>query len=150
MIACAPSTPDREPLAAVRTAVEAKVWAFHAADTARDAETIVGMLWPDYEMLVDGQRVSFEAVPRGARQFMAGLRSFHTVWSDVKVVPLSEELAIASFIFRDSIVGADGGLTQSRGPTTFVWEKRRGEWRLRFGDADHYPVVPQGGDRTTR
>ncbi len=27
---------------------------------------------------------------------------------------------------------------ESQGPTTFLWVRRNGEWRLRFGEADHY------------
>lgn len=143
--ACAQPEPDSASLASVRTEVEDVVWTFHAADTAMNAESVVGLLWPDYEMLVDGQRLSFEEVAQGSREFMSGLRSFHTVWSDLEILPLSPDLAIASFIFRDSIVTADGQVIQSRGPTTLLWERRNGEWRMRFGDADHYPISPPSG-----
>lgn len=141
-LAAACAQTDREPadLESVRADVEALVWSFHAADTARNAEAVIGLLWPDYEMLADGQRLSFEEVAEGSRQFMAGLRSFHTVWSELEVLPLSADLAISSFIFRDSILTADGHLIRSRGPTTFLWERRAGVWRIRFGDADHYPI----------
>lgn len=138
--ACARPEPDSVSLTSVRADVEAVVWAFHAADTAMDAESVVRLLWPDYEMLVDGQRLSFEEVAQGSREFMSSLRSFHTVWSDLEILPLSPDLAIASFVFRDSIVTADGRVIQSRGPTTLLWERRNGEWRMRFGDADHYPI----------
>lgn len=146
--AAACARPEQEPpdLASVRAEVEALVWTFHAADTARSAEAVIGLLWPDYEMLVDGQRLSFDDVAQGSREFMSSLRSFHTVWSDLEVLPLSTDLAIASFVFRDSILTADGQLIQSRGPTTLVWERRDGEWRMRFGDADHYPLSSPAGE----
>lgn len=140
---CEPArAPDANPidLADVRTQVTEATWAFHAADTARNAEAVIALLWPEYEMLVDGQRTHYEAVAAGSHDFMASLEVFHTVWSDLQVIPLGPDLAISSFSFRDSIVAKSGEVTQSQGPTTFVWERREGEWRLRFGDADHYPL----------
>lgn len=128
-------------LAAVEAEVTAAVWAFHAADTARDAEAVIALLWPDYEMLVDGQRTGYTEIAAGSREFMAGLERFHTTWTDLDVIPLSSDLAVSSFLFTDSIVSLSGEVTQSRGPTTFVWERRNGEWRVRFGDADHYPIL---------
>lgn len=143
------SSPDRAPLnlAEVRSQVTAAVWDFHAADTARNSEAVIALLWPEYEMLVDGQRMDYAAIVAGSREFMASLETFHSVWSDLKVVPLGYDLAISSFLFRDSIVATSGDVTMSQGPTSFVWERRNGEWRLRFGDADHYPVPAQGGAR---
>jgi len=129
--------------ARVTAEVEAAVWAFHAADTARDAERVINLLWPDYEMLVDGQRLDHTQVSAGSRSFLPSLEVFHTVWTDLRIIPLSRDAAISSFLFRDSIVTQAGGVIESQGPTTFLWIRRGGEWRLRFGDADHYPA----GDR---
>jgi ketosteroid isomerase-like protein len=134
----APPTAD---LSAVHAAIEARMEAFHAADTSMNAEAVIALLWPDYEMLVDGRRLSFIDVARGSRDFMAGLESFHTAWTDLEIVPLAPNLAVASFVFRDSILTSDGRLLESRGPTTLIWEKRGNEWRMRFGDADHYPII---------
>jgi ketosteroid isomerase-like protein len=140
--ACAQPAADAVDLALVEAEIEALVWTFHAADTAMDAEAVVGLLWPDYEMLVDGQRLSFDDVAAGSRDFMASLEFFHTTWSDLEIIPLSPDFAVASFTFRDSIMTSGGDLVQSRGPTTLLWERRNGEWRMRFGDADHYPISP--------
>ncbi len=129
-----------EGLGGVSGQVEEALWAFHQADTARDAESVLALLWPDYSMLVDGARVSYDDVAAGSRTFMPSLALFHTEWTDVQVSALSPTLALTSFQFRDSIVTLAGDLTMSRGPTTFVWEKRGGEWRVLFGDADHYPI----------
>ena len=78
----------------------------------------------------------------GARQDMATLECFHMLWSDLQIIPLAPHLAVASFQFRDSIVTLPGEVVQARGPTTFIRELRDGEWRVRFADADHYPVQP--------
>lgn len=126
--------------ARVITAVQEAVWSFHAADTARDAEAVIRLMWPEFTMLADGARLGYDQAATGSREFMAGLAVFHTVWSDLQVTPLGQHAAIASFEFRDSIVTKTGELIRSRGTTTFVWQRRNGEWRLLFADADHHPI----------
>jgi len=118
------------------------VWAFHAADTARDAEAVIRLLWPEFTMLVDGARLDHGQVVRGSREFLASLELFHTDWSDLRITLLGTGAAVASFKFRDSIVTRTGEVIRSRGPTTFVWQRRGGDWRLLFADADHYPIDP--------
>jgi len=143
--ACSPPSdqvPEARDQAEVIAAVDAAVWAFHAADTARDAEAVIRLLWPDFTMLADGARLDYDQVTTGSREFMAGLALFHTVWSDLRVTPLERDAAIASFLFRDSIVTKTGELIRNRGTTSFVWQRRNGEWRLLFADADHRPLVP--------
>lgn len=127
---------------AVEREVGAAVRAFHAADTARDVEAIVDMLWPEYEMLVDGERRTYSEVVESTRAFMADVETFRTHWSDLRVIPLTPDAAVASFLFRDSIVMRSGEVVRSRGPTTLLWERRDGVWGMRFGDADHYPIEP--------
>lgn len=127
---------------AVEREVGAAVRAFHAADTARDAEAIVDMLWPEYGMLVDGERLTYGEVVEGSRSFMAEVETFRTHWSDLRVIALAPDAAVASFLFRDSIVMRSGEVVRSRGPTTLLWERRDGVWGMRFGDADHYPIDP--------
>jgi ketosteroid isomerase-like protein len=134
-----------EDLANVTAQVEVALWAFHVADTARNAEGVIDLLWPDYTMLVDGGRLAYADVVAGSRTFMATLELFHTEWTDVQVIPLGPDVAVTSFQFRDSIVTRSGELTQSQGPTTFVWQKRGGEWRVLFADADHYPAERRPG-----
>ncbi|MGW8281964.1 MAG: YybH family protein [Gemmatimonadota bacterium] len=129
-------------MAQVVSDVEAGVWALHAADTAKDAEAVIDLLWPDYEMLVDGKRIGYAQIVEGSREFMANLTRFHTEWTDLRIVPLGRDVAISSFLFRDSIVTKQGEMIRAGGPTTFVWQRRDGEWRILFGDADHYPVDP--------
>lgn len=142
--ACSPPSPPPGTTEGEATIaeVEAAVWAFHAADTARNAEGVIDLLWPEYSMLADGQRVGYSDVVEGSRAFMASLELFHTEWTDLRVEPLGPGFALASFRFRDSILTADGSMIRNQGPTTFLWERRGGEWRLIFADADHYPLDP--------
>jgi len=129
---------DLQDAQAVVEQVEAAVWVFHAADTSRNAEGVIDLLWPEFTMLVDGRRLTYSEVAAGSREFMATLESFHTEWSDLEIVPLGSDAAISSFVFRDSIVTRDGEVNRAHGPTTFVWQRRAGEWRVLFADADHY------------
>lgn len=125
--------------AAIIEEVKRQVNAFHAADTSLNAQGVADLLWPEFTMLADGNRTSYEDVRSGSQAFMASLETFHTEWNDLKIIPLSNRHAISSFIFTDSIVAKDGTLTQSRGPNTFVWEKREEVWKVIYADADHYP-----------
>jgi len=133
---------DAAERARVAADVETAVWTFHAADTARDAEAVTRLLWPEFTMLADGARLGHAQAVAGSREFMSGLVLFHTEWTDLQVTPLGPETAIASFVFRDSIVTRAGALIRARGPTTLVWQRRGGEWRVLFADADHYPIDP--------
>lgn len=91
-------------------------------------------------MWADGVRVEYADVVAGSPAFMSTLDVFHTEWSDLRIRPLGPNTALASFHFRDSIVAKDGSITRAQGPNTFIWERRDGEWRVIFGDADHYPI----------
>jgi ketosteroid isomerase-like protein len=127
---------------AVSRDVRDAVAAFHHADTTRDAAAVAGLIWPEFSMLADGNRVDYQAAVAGAHAFLPTLRTFHTDWTDLEIMPLSPDLAISSFTFRDSIVTKSGDLTQKQGPNTFVWQRKNGEWRVLYADADHYPIGP--------
>jgi hypothetical protein len=120
--------------------LEDALWAFHAADTSRDAEAVINLLWPELEMLIDGQRWNHDRVVAASREFMGSIDVFATDWTDLSITSLDPDHAVTSFLFRDSIVTKTNRLIQSRGPTTFVWQRRNGEWRVLFADADHYPI----------
>ncbi len=132
--------PQKTDPSEVVSEVEEQVWAFHAADTSRNAKGVIDLLWPEYTMLADGHRITYEDVKTGSEAFMATLEVFHTKWTDLKVIPMGSEHAISSFVFSDSLIAKDGTVTQSTGPNTFVWEKRGEKWKVIYGDADHYPV----------
>lgn len=119
-------------------------WAFHRADTARDPDALVGLMWPDFAMRVDGEMLGFAEASSGLRAFMENLEEFATEWTDLRVVPLTRSTAVSSFLFRDSVVTKSGEILRTAGPTTFVWERRGKAWRLRFVDADHQIIENDG------
>lgn len=120
--------------------VKNQVDAFHEADITLNSEGVIDLLWPEFTMLVDGNYVTYDDIRKNSPKFMASLESFHTEWKNLRIVPIGNQHAISSFIFTDSIVAKDGAITQSKGPNTFVWEKRNGNWKVIYGDADHYPI----------
>jgi ketosteroid isomerase-like protein len=128
---------------AVVNAVEAATWAFHAADTSRSAEGVLDLLWPEFSLLGDGNRSDYASVAEGATQFMSNVDTFHTVWDDLQIIAIGSTAAVSSFIFTDRITMNSGDVIESRGPNTFVWEKRDGVWKVIHTDADHYPKFDQ-------
>ena len=120
--------------------VKSQVDAFQKADTTLNSEGVLDLLWPEFTMLADGNHVTYEMVQQSSGDLMSSLESFHTKWDSLRIIPLGNDHAISSFLFTDSIVAKDGTLTQSRGPNTFVWQKRNGKWKVIYGDADHYSI----------
>jgi ketosteroid isomerase-like protein len=126
--------------ARIERSVRSAVDAFAAAQRERDADAIVGHLAPDFYMYADGTRVDYETVVGQIRSTMPSLQRLETTWSDVEVTVLARDAALVSFVFQDDVTDADGVRARVRGPTSFVWRLREGEWRLVYADADHYPV----------
>ncbi len=70
------------------------------------------------------------------------MKHFEPGFADVEVRVLARDAALVSLTFRDSIITATGETLQFRGPTTLIWERLQGAWRIVYADADHYPVSP--------
>ena len=70
------------------------------------------------------------------------MQHFEPGFAEVEVRVLGHDAALVSLTFRDSIITASGDLLQFQGPTTLIWERLEGQWRLVYADADHYPVSP--------
>lgn len=122
--------------------VGAAVDAFAEAERRRDVEAILGFIAPEFYMYADGTRVDYESVTEQIRSTMPSLQRFETTWSNVEVTILARDHALVTMVFRDSVTDGDGVTTRRRGPTTFVWRLRGGDWRIIYADADHYPDAP--------
>ena len=123
----------------IERSVLAAVDGFADAERRRDVEAILAFIAPDFYMYADGDRVDYETVAGQIRSTMPALQRFETTWSDVEVTVLARDQALVSLVFRDAVTGGDGVTTRLRGPTTFVWSRRDGDWRIIYADADHYP-----------
>ena len=138
-IACAPSATltDTE-RAGIAAAVDSATRSFEEAERARDADRIVAHLAPDFYMYVDGVRTTYAESVEMIRQTMPTLSAFEPTWDDLEIRVLGHNAAVVSFVFRDSLVAANGDITVMTGPTTLVWERRGNDWLIVYGDADHY------------
>lgn len=120
--------------------VEAATWALYDADTSLNPDGVIGLLWPECTMLIDGHQINYQDISKGSKQFMNNLSQFNTEWTNLNIIPLAHDAAVSSFTFKDSIIDKAGNLTYAKGPNTLVWQKRNDEWRILYGDADHYKL----------
>jgi len=127
--------------AAVTAAVLAAMRSFEAAERDRDAERLIAHFAPvpDFHVYNDGQRVSYEAMTEGLRQTLPTLRSIEGGFSDIHVIVLAEDAALATATFREAVTGADGQTARVRGAASWLWRRIDGAWRIVYGQADHYP-----------
>lgn len=147
-VACAdpsvggPGALSADERAAIAAEVRDAVDAFARAERRRDTETIVGFVAPGFYMYGDGVRSDYETVTAQMRATIPTLRRFDTTWSDVEVNVLGRDHAFTSMLFQDAITDAQGVTTRLRGPSTMVWRRIDGAWRIIYVDADHYPEPP--------
>jgi len=120
--------------------IENMIWKFHAADTSMNADKVIDLMWPESTLLIDGKTMNYLEMKKGVTKFMPTLTLFHTEWTDLKIVVEHDSSAISSFNFRDSIITKEGKLSQSKGPNTFVWQKRKDIWKVIHVEAIHNPI----------
>ncbi len=141
LIACTYSpAPDPAMPARVEAAVRPRLASFLAAERARDADAVLEHLHYEFYMYQDGTRVDYTTVSRQIRDFLPALREFETEFENIEVLALSKNAALTTMTFRDRVTAADGSVKASRGPTTMLWQRVHGVWKLTFADADHYPL----------
>ena len=114
--------------------------AFEAAERARDAEAIVSHLAPEFYMYVDGARMGYDSVVAGIRRTIPDLVSFEPDSRNIEVIALGPDAASVSFRFFDRMITPTGDTITAEGPTTLIWVRRGSDWKIRYADADHYPV----------
>jgi len=138
--------PDR---GRIEADVLAALHAFEAAERTLDPDRLIPFLDPEFSMLQDGRRVSYEETVRQMRTTLPALRAFEPSFTDVEVVVLARTAAVTSMRFDDVITAASGEVTAMWGPSTLVWRLRDGVWRILFADSDHYPAPSPDGKTTT-
>ncbi len=119
--------------------VESLTGAFEQAERDRNPDGVLALIAPDFYMYADGVRADYDEVVAGIRD-IASFQHFEPGWANLEVRVLGPHAALATFTFRDSIVTGPGQVLLAGGATTLVWERRGGEWRVVYADADHYPV----------
>jgi|GEM_PF-1875803 len=141
--ACAPAGGafDEAAREAIEASVDSATRGFHAAELAGDAERTIAYLAPDFYMYNNGVRSDYDSVVAGIRSSFGTLTHFESEWREVAIRALGPDAALVSLVFRDSLVPATGRPMRYTGPTTLIWERSAGAWRIVFADADHYPVT---------
>ncbi len=127
---------------AITATVDSVMGAFEEAERNRDPERLIAFLAPEFYMYTDGIRTSYDSVTASMRRTLGTMQHFEPGFAGVEVRVLGRDAALVSLTFRDSIITASGDLLQFQGPTTLIWERLEGQWRLVYADADHYPVSP--------
>jgi ketosteroid isomerase-like protein len=129
--------------------VTAAMRSFEAAERALDAERLIAHFAPvpDFHVYNDGQRVSYDVMTAGLRQAFAALRVIEGGFSDIHVIVLAADAALATATFREAVSDAEGKATRVRGAASWLWRKLDSRWQIVYGQADHYPdeggqVVP--------
>jgi hypothetical protein len=122
---------------AVIASVDSATRAFERAQRARDPERVVAHLAPDFYMYADGRRLDHGSVVGNIRRDFAAVRHVEPGFYDLEVAAQAPTAAVASFRFRDSIVGIDGAVRRSHGTTTLAWARRGADWLIVYAVADH-------------
>ena len=125
--------------AAVEAELRDALAAFEAAQRALDVDAVLGYLAEDFSMLHDGTRVDHAATVQQIRLTLPNLRAFEPRFEDIQVLVLGPDLALTSMTFRDAVTDALGVTHRQRGPSTLLWRRVQGDWRIVFADSDHYP-----------
>ncbi len=141
--ACQQLAPESSSTAAdnqhVVAIVDSLTRAFEQAERDLQPGRVRSLLSPDFYMYADGVRANYGEVVTGIDE-ISTFQHFEPGWDNLEVRALGPDAAMVSFTFRDSIVTGSGDVLLAGGATTLVWERRDGEWRVIYADADHYPV----------
>lgn len=130
-----------EQRAAVRAAVEQRMASFEGAERALNAGALMTHFSDsaDFYIYNDGQRLSREAIVAGISQAFPTLQSLEGGFSDLEIRVLAPDAALATALFHETMTTQDGTVVRQRGAATWLWCKRRGEWRIVYGHVDHQP-----------
>ena len=130
-----------EQRAAVRAAVEQRMASFEGAERALNAGALMTHFSDsaDFYIYNDGQRLSREAIVAGISQAFPTQQSLEGGFSDLEIHVLAPDAALATALFHETMTTQDGTVVRQRGAATWLWCKRRGEWRIVYGHVDHQP-----------
>lgn len=124
----------------ITQAIEQAMRSFEAAERALDAERLIGHFAavPDFYLYNDGDRLTYEVVSAGVRGTFPTLRSIEGGFSDVHVMVLAADAALATARFQETVTDSTGTATRLHGAASWLWRQVNGEWRIVYGHVDHY------------
>jgi ketosteroid isomerase-like protein len=124
----------------VARAVEQAMQSFEAAERALDAEGLIGHFagGPDFYIYNDGHRLTYDAMTGAVRSAFPTLQSMEGGFSDVHVIVLSPDAALATARFQETMTARAGAVVRQRGVASWLWRNTNGRWRIWYGHVDHY------------
>jgi ketosteroid isomerase-like protein len=125
----------------VASAVRSAMASFERAQRARDGEALLAHFAavPEFHLYNDGRRLAFDDMAAGVRAIFPTLRAIEGGFEDVQVIVLAADAALATARFRESVTDATGATNRAQGAATWLWRLSDGEWRIAYGQVDHYP-----------
>ena len=122
-------------------AVEQRMRSFEAAERALDAEKLISHFaaGPEFYMYNDGQRLTYQEMTTGVRGAFPTIRSIEGGFSDLRVLALASDAALATARFQETVTDGAGGHAVQHGAATWLWRQVDGEWRIAYGHVDHHP-----------
>lgn len=123
----------------VADAVRAAMHTFEAAERAVDAEALIGHLAPvpEFHMYNDGQRLGYDALTGAVRNAFLTLRSIEGGFSDLTILVLAPDAALATASFSEALTMRDGQTIRQQGAASWLWRRLDGAWRIVYGHVDH-------------
>lgn len=130
-----------EHAAVIEREVDSAMRAFEAAERSLDVEGMISFFGdvPEFRMYMDTRRITYDAL---VAQLPAGFEEMAAVeggFTDIEITALSPHLALASAPFRGTYTDTAGNVVRQRGVATWIWRQLRDDWRIIYGDVDHYP-----------
>ncbi len=125
----------------VSNAVRDAMRSFEEAERARDAEAVIAHFAaiPGFHIYSDGTRLSYDEMTGFVRQMFPMLQSIEGGFTDLTVIVLAPDAALAAGTFRESTTDLSGNTTRVHGAASWLWRRIDGRWLIVFGQADHYP-----------
>jgi ketosteroid isomerase-like protein len=121
--------------------IETRMRSFEAAERALDADRLIAHFAGPTSgyMYNDGQKLTFEAMALEIRGSFRRLRAIDGGFEDVDVVVLATDAALATARFQSTVTSVSGSETKQHGAATWLWRLLAGEWKITYGQIDHYP-----------
>ena len=132
---------DEQQRVEIVKAVEESMRAFEAAEHALDAERVIAHFagGADHYIYNDGQRLTHEALAVSVRVAFLTLQSMEGGFADVDVMVLAPDAALVAATFEETVTTRAGGRMEQRGVASWLWRHVGGDWRIVYGQVDHYP-----------
>jgi uncharacterized protein (TIGR02246 family) len=124
----------------VAHSVEQAMQSFEAAERALDAEGLIGHFagGPDFYIYNDGHRLTYDVMASAVRGAFPTLQSMEGGFSDIHVIVLAPDAALATARFQETMTARAGAVVRQRGVASWLWRKVDGQWRITYGHVDHY------------